>query len=106
MTNQQPWPANVVARYLTVGGATADVIHDATDKRPVYFSVTHTVRGACTGELCEASFTYGGECTYYPDADPIQDDEDFRRYVAEVQVWAQGHAEKCRAMPRPYGGQR
>ena len=100
-TQNTTWPEGVIARYLTVGGATVDVIDDATDNRPAYNSTTHTARGVCTGELCPETFAYG-KYTYDPDIYPMED-EDFRRCVARVGEWAQSHAEKCRAMPKPDG---
>jgi hypothetical protein len=104
MTSQQTWPDGVIARYLTLGGATADVIHDVTDNRPTYNSTSHTVRGACTGERCDDSH-HTTHYTYGIDDDPERD-EDFQMSVASVQQWARHHAERCRAMPRPDGGPR
>ncbi|MER5622534.1 hypothetical protein ABT061_15965 [Streptosporangium sp. NPDC002544] len=99
MSSETAWPAGVIARYLTVGGATADVIDDVIDNRPAYLSKSHAVRGACTGERCGESH-YPVRFTFSLDDDPEQD-EDFQQAVAEVQQWARDHAERCRAMPKP-----
>jgi hypothetical protein len=68
MSEQQPWAPGVIARYLTVAGATVDV-------RGSEHNASMTCLGCCEGY---ASF---GE-----------------RRTREL---AQGHAEKCRALPRP-----
>jgi hypothetical protein len=74
-TAQQPtgtaWPEGVVARYLTVGGATVDII--AFEDSPDAFEV------ACTG--CANDLPYAS--------------------IGEARRWSQGHAEWCRAMPKP-----
>lgn len=68
-----PWPDDVVARYLTVAGATVDLTGDALD-----------AAGACTG--CKTTFA----------------DSAWRAgNRARARQWAQEHAEKCRALPRP-----
>jgi hypothetical protein len=75
------WPASVIARYLTVGGAHVDisVIADST---------SHSV--FCSGCQYDSMFTSGGLSTYVTE----QTEQEARR-------WAQAHAETCRAMPRP-----
>jgi hypothetical protein len=87
-----PWPEGVLARYLTVAGATVDLTY--TDGQ---------VKATCTGERCPWEH---GEQTeiYYFDSD-----EEKARKINPVlpaaQRQAQAHAEKCRAMPRPEAGQ-
>lgn len=71
-----PWPEGVVARYLTVGGATVDI----RGSYPKYWRCT----------ACPA--TSVGQYTN-PWGTPFSD--------TEIHKQAQGHAEKCRAMPRP-----
>ena len=71
---------SVIARYLTVGGATVDI-------RPVSDAEWDDRREAtCTG--CGANDWQ----RHY--RKPVNDLDSARR-------WAQAHAEKCRAMPRP-----
>ncbi|MEU7201423.1 hypothetical protein [Streptomyces sp. NPDC045470] len=76
------WPEGVFARYLTVAGATVDLI-----KRYDAWSVPDPVDvlGRCSG--CWRDVIHA--------ADPT---DDFER---ESRAWAQEHAEKCRALPRP-----
>ncbi|MEU0624998.1 hypothetical protein ABZ329_29575 [Streptomyces rubiginosohelvolus] len=69
---QTAWPENVIARYLTVGGATVS-IWAADQWTPV--------TAACGG--CSASNEDGGVNS----SDPKR--------------WAQSHAETCRAIPKP-----
>jgi hypothetical protein len=71
---QQPWPADVDARYLTIGGATVDLTF-SDDITP------HTKNADAECRGC-------GQ-TYAIDAEHI------------TRLWAQHHAEHCRAMPRP-----
>ncbi|MFE2930635.1 hypothetical protein [Streptomyces sp. NPDC059278] len=65
----EPWPKGVVARYLTLAGATVDV----------------TGGGEDTGYQCSG-------CPY--SSGPYWRDD-----IAHGH--AQGHAEKCRGLPRP-----
>ncbi|MFH9072697.1 hypothetical protein [Streptomyces alboflavus] len=67
-TFAEPWPDGVIARYLTVAGATVDL----------------TRRGEHADYRCTGC-GYAGH-----------------RWVERVaREHAQGHAEKCRALPRP-----
>ncbi|MFF2964256.1 hypothetical protein ACFVT1_36435 [Streptomyces sp. NPDC057963] len=69
----EPWPDGVVARYLTVGGATVDLtIRLTLPPSPEPFN--------------------GGEPV--EEHTPETADE-------QARAWAQSHAETCRAMPRP-----
>ncbi|MGW4703248.1 hypothetical protein [Streptomyces sp. NPDC004285] len=70
------WPEGVIARYLTVGGATVDI---TSNGRPHWFCT------ACPGTSCGA---YTG-----PFGTPFTLDQ--------IHEQAQAHAEKCRAMPKP-----
>ncbi|MEU4576573.1 hypothetical protein [Nonomuraea sp. NPDC023979] len=100
MTTQQiAWPEGVIARYLTVGGATVDVIDDTTEHGRYSKSVTHRLHGACTGERCGETY-YGYSFSFWK-TDDLDSNEDFQSRIAQIQAWAQRHAEKCRAMPRP-----
>lgn len=72
-TDQTPWPEGVIARYLTVAGATVDV----TD--------TERPDAQCGG--CPQTFV---EHSRYISTD-----------LDTVHCWAQKHAETCRALPRP-----
>lgn len=92
MSEQQPWPDAVIARYRTVGGALVDVSHDMSliqDTEP-NLSIAR-----CGGENCDASH-------HQPWADfAYRADNGSKGADREVGKWAQAHAETCRALPRP-----
>lgn len=89
LTAQQPaaWPEGVIARYLTVGGATVDLRHD-------YTGVADSVCSGCT--TTHRSNGYTGL------PNPTVEQQDAAAIGAGRQ-WSQEHAERCRAMPRPGG---
>ncbi|MGY1579770.1 hypothetical protein [Streptomyces sp. MN13] len=94
------WPAGVVARYLTVGGATVDLTRGnrtyPTDDG-IGENRNHTT-ATCTGCLATEEFshwrTIRGTYSSWEKHDPGAADQKARE-------WAQQHAEKCRALPRP-----
>lgn len=87
---QTAWPEGVIARYLTVGGATVDL---ADDSHAGY------VTAICTGERCgwqERTETHG--MVYdTPEKTKVR----VERALPRAQAYAQDHAAACRAMPRP-----
>lgn len=96
------WPEGVVARYLTVGGATVDLtVRTTLPPDPEPFATL----AACTGcpDSLESSHTRTGYSFYGSGSTQWEDPE---AADAEARSWAQSHAEKCRAMPRPEGGGR
>ncbi|MGW1102735.1 hypothetical protein [Streptomyces sp. NPDC002540] len=88
-TQTTAWPEGVIARYLTVGGATVDVTYAPADD----------LRAACQGERCPWRDREVTEISCNDSA------EDIDRKIADVlpplQWEAQAHAETCRAMPKP-----
>lgn len=91
MSTDTTWPEGVLARYLTVGGATVDVIEDQPGETTV---------AKCTGCPIVQGFNWTRASgahfngTYRETQDPEQ-------ATADARTWAQDHAEKCRAMPKP-----
>lgn len=85
MTTQQPSPTpsdGVIARYLTVGGATVDLTETPAE-------ITGVCHG-CPDENQRFSF------------DPMCEGIRMASFVtSQATGWAQAHAEKCRALPRP-----
>ncbi|MBB1252912.1 hypothetical protein H3146_05960 [Streptomyces sp. OF3] len=84
------WPKGVIARYLTVGGATVDITHDsltADDTRP------NVTCAQCSG--CSA-YT---NCEWESRADRFDNGSSWAD--SDARAWAQEHAERCRALPRP-----
>ncbi|WP_326739125.1 hypothetical protein [Streptomyces sp. NBC_01022] len=82
MAAQATWPKNIVARYLTdAGKALADptITVDLSEN-----SDESGVLGICRG--CEST---------------LDDSRYYGRDLGAGRDWAQGHAETCRALPRP-----
>ncbi|WP_406303803.1 hypothetical protein OHA61_17480 [Streptomyces sp. NBC_00885] len=78
MTSQtipQAWPADVLFRFLTVVGATVDVVPQPTRALPDRHAAV------CRG--CEASYLTSVGVSY------------------DLKDWAQTHSSNCRALPRP-----
>ncbi|MFJ3663135.1 hypothetical protein ACIPPM_22020 [Streptomyces sp. NPDC090119] len=100
MSEQQNWPEGVIARYLTVGGATVYLIH-GNRTYPTNDGIgatrNHTT-AVCTGCPAAEEFshwkTVRGNYSSWETRDPDSADRDARD-------WAQAHAQTCRAMPRP-----
>jgi hypothetical protein len=100
------WPEGVIARYLTVGGATVDVTvrisHDyqADIDGLNWIDINH--QAVCAGTGC------GSKTELYNNRG-VDDTEQARRAATdltspngrEIKQWAQSHAETCRAMPNP-----
>ncbi|MFI0905747.1 hypothetical protein ACH4TE_19775 [Streptomyces sioyaensis] len=93
-STQTTWPEGVIARYLTVGTATVDMTTRLTrhnPPEPFAFLV------ACSGcpETKEIShYRLRSVLQSWEEHDPAEAEEEAREF-------AQTHAEKCRAMPRP-----
>ncbi|MFE3031548.1 hypothetical protein ACFXKY_07855 [Streptomyces canus] len=86
------WPEGVIARYLTVAGATVDIRHDMA---LIHDTEPNLTIASCNGEGCTAThFEKWGPYAFRTDNGSKAADQ-------EVGKWAQAHAEKCRALPRP-----
>ncbi|MFC8267793.1 hypothetical protein ACFUIZ_18980 [Streptomyces cinereoruber] len=100
MNAQTTWPEGVIARYLTVGTATVDLAV-VTRSHKYEDGITGT-RGAtyaeCTGCSASEEFSHWrihrGDYSDWEVEDPDAAD-------SKARDWAQVHAEKCRAMPKP-----
>ncbi|MEV6165708.1 hypothetical protein AB0L71_28110 [Streptomyces sp. NPDC052052] len=89
MTVQQTtaWPEGVIARYLTVGGATVDIAY------------TDDLHAVCQGERCPWRESEYLE-VFYTDSVEVRDQK-IDNALPSAQRRAQAHAETCRAMPKP-----
>lgn len=88
------WPEGVIARYLTVGGATVDILDNVDSFRS---GATHRVSARCSGATCPWNEL---GCSFY--AGHHLDSETFEEdWFRSLQRRCQQHAEKCRAMPKP-----
>lgn len=96
--NDTAWPEGVVARYLTVGGATVDLtVRHTLPPKPIAVAT----RATCTG--CPASTDEGHYRTHYHGDFSSTEEHDPDGATARAREWAQEHAETCRAMPTPGG---
>lgn len=99
-TTSTAWPEGVIARYLTVVGATVDLTHRLTVHNPPQPYATLATCTACpateefshyrTNWSVGASFNEDGGEEHEPEAAD-----------AQARAWAQSHAETCRAIPKP-----
>jgi hypothetical protein len=86
--NTEPWEPGVVARYLTVAGATVDI---------TYTSHRGLLTATCNG-CGDIEHTDTGGWLSDP---PEKEDARVEKALPESRLLAQTHAEKCRALPRP-----
>ena len=86
--NTEPWEPGVLARYLTVAGATVDI---------AYTSHRGLLTATCTGCGDIEQTDTGG---WLSDA-PEKEDARIEKALPESRLLAQTHAETCRALPRP-----
>ena len=92
------WPDGVIARYLTVGGATVNLTHgNRTYSTPdgIGENRNHTTV-TCTGCQVTNEFSHWRVVKLMTFNDKVRDPEAADRDARE---WAQLHAEACRAMP-------
>jgi len=92
-TTASTWPDGVFARYQTLANATVDLTYKpvGTDK-----TATHT---ECTG--CEDSETHEWANWYHDARGKAVGFQDRDKGDRNARDWAQTHAEKCRALPKP-----
>ncbi|GAA2218006.1 hypothetical protein ACFP3U_37070 [Kitasatospora misakiensis] len=95
-TTTTAWPEGVIARYLTVGGATVDLTHRLTvHKHPEPFAT----RASCSACPASNEFSHWFRSGWSSDKEE-RDEEKANEHARE---WAQSHAEVCRALPKPEG---
>ncbi|MEV6102639.1 hypothetical protein [Nocardia sp. NPDC051981] len=97
------WPTNVFARYLTVAGSSlgrddlaVDLTHRLTIHNPPEPFAT---LATCTG--CQATEEASHWRSHYPFAGALEEKHEPEAADKRAREWAQAHAEKCRAMPKP-----
>ncbi|MEU1088926.1 hypothetical protein ABZ401_19185 [Streptomyces sp. NPDC005892] len=99
MTTPTTWPEGVIARYLTVGGATVDIAQTTRITRAGTTSTNTvgdlTLTTRCSGCADSDQGVYEG--LYLDLVEPVL----ANGYSADIRDWAQAHAETCRAMPKP-----
>ena len=95
------WPEGVIARYLTVGGATVDLMR-TNDPAAESATPWDATRAHCAGCGTREAESWGTR----PHGTLISITGAERFATRAVRNWAQEHAEQCRAMPRPETGER
>ena len=91
------WPDGVIARYLAVAGATVDIRDIGIDRQTSVSTVTDiTITAHCQGCRQKDVSTY-----LEMDASTLGGDFLASSLCGDAREWAQAHAEKCRALPRP-----
>ncbi len=98
-TTETAWPKGVIARYITVGGATVDLTYRMTVSNPPEPFATLATCGGCPAS--EEFNHWFGSGSHFNDT--YKEEQDQERANKAAREWAQSHAEKCRAMPRPEG---
>ncbi|KQX27527.1 hypothetical protein ASD97_24820 [Streptomyces sp. Root63] len=93
MIAQTAWPENVIARYLTIGGATVDLTHVAITED------TKATRSTCTGCLTTERSHWRNQ--YPSSTGGYVDFQDRDKGDRNAREWAQSHADTCRALPMP-----
>ncbi|MYT38996.1 hypothetical protein GTY66_23585 [Streptomyces sp. SID8356] len=100
MTTQNAWPENVIARYLTVGGATVDLFEESGYYIPTPPTQTRAHCNGCGKEQTEEwGFSIGAH--EYGREQPAEFDTNGQWATPRAHRWAQSHAETCRAIPKP-----
>ncbi|KOU50560.1 hypothetical protein ADK55_18635 [Streptomyces sp. WM4235] len=109
----EPWAPEVIARYLTVGGATVDITEKAierTEGETGYGPIGNGYSGyRQPTELVDITLTALCSGCTATDEHEFTDLYAYARkgFLDELKpwqspkTWAQSHAEKCRALPRP-----
>lgn len=98
-STEDAWPEGVIARYLTVAGATVDITEIERNERGGGVYVT---AACCSG--CPAAERFRWEDGFYESSShwrSLTDEESLQRAGDKAREWAQSHAETCRALPRP-----
>ncbi|OKI14220.1 hypothetical protein [Streptomyces sp. CB03911] len=86
ITDPTTWPADIIARYLTVANAHVDI-------NPIEHSTSHSA--TCHGCKAKQLLTGAGLDGYYT-AEYIT-----KKTEQDARHWAQTHASTCRAIPKP-----
>ncbi|MFE7106613.1 hypothetical protein ACFU98_35235 [Streptomyces sp. NPDC057575] len=99
-TQTTTWPEGVIARYLAVGGATVDLAHGAR-YYPTADGIGETrnhTSATCVACPATAEFSHWRVVKRMTFDDKVHDPN---AADEAARAWAQEHAEKCRAMPKP-----
>ena len=101
------WPENVIARCVTAGGATVDIIDKATTTRTYSgapYSELHELSATCTGALCPWGNDWDARATSHEWFIGNEPDGFYLERLADLRGYAERHAKKCHWAARPGGG--
>jgi hypothetical protein len=100
-TKADAWPEGVIARYLTVGGATVDIIEHPDDEPATIATCT----GSGSTHIAAWDLAYYAAPIFsgYPERTSTARSDARRQAEREARTWAQEHASECRAIPKPGG---
>jgi hypothetical protein len=90
-----PWPDGVIARYLTLAGSA--LAREDLAVEIAYTSSTGWITATCAG--CGTSERTDPGASIYDT--PEEEQVRVEKALPNARPWAQAHAEKCRALPRP-----
>jgi hypothetical protein len=100
MKTTTAWPENVIARYLTVGGATVDLTQESD-----YFEVTVPTQTVAECVGCGERHVEEWGWNFWANERGEEQPDSYQRRgeyaTPRARRWAQAHAETCRSMPRP-----
>lgn len=101
------WPEGVIARYLTLAGEALrdpnlSVVITETGPRDDEYLYTTVARCAGCGDDDRTAWP-DGTYSYSDEFIPTPRHQAIAWAEHTAREWAQGHAEKCRAMTRPEG---
>ena len=103
---QTAWPEHVIARCVTAGGATVDILDEVTTRNAYPGEEWHTLSGCCTGALCTWNDSWDARGDQYCWEKSEQPEPTYVKRLRELQTAVAKHARECRWMPKPEGGQR
>jgi hypothetical protein len=93
-------PSAVIAQYLTVGGSTVDLTEESEYIDVTVPTATFAKCAGC-GERHMQEWGWDFWANQRGEEQPASYQQRGQRATPEARRWAQGHAETCRAMPRP-----
>lgn len=101
-TTATEWPENVIARCITAGGATVDILDEVTTDNPNWPGVEfHELSATCTAALCPWGDDWDARATNHEWRAEKEPDSHYLERLADLRRYAERHAEKCPWVPRP-----
>jgi hypothetical protein len=99
MSSSTARPAGVIARYLTVGGATVDLTEES-DYSNIAVPTQTVAKCAGCGERHKEDWGWNFWANERDEEQPDSYQRRGEHATPQARRWAQSHAEKCRAVPK------